>query len=97
LDVLRKEGRRFTVVIMPQKSKGPGLTEIQEELAEREEEEDEEGIEIQNDENTRKDSLRNGSVNGNGNGFSKKVQLNTSEDPLKRFQVLQTITFLNPI
>uniref|UniRef100_A0A914KID4 Uncharacterized protein n=1 Tax=Meloidogyne incognita TaxID=6306 RepID=A0A914KID4_MELIC len=87
LDVLRKEGRRFTVVIMPQKSKGPGLTEIQEELAEREEEEDEEGIEIQNDENTRKDSLRNGSVNGNGNGFSKKVQLNTSEDPLKRFQL----------
>ncbi|CAK5094118.1 unnamed protein product [Meloidogyne enterolobii] len=72
---------------MPQKSKGPGLTEIQEELAEREEEEDEEGIEIQNDENTRKDSLRNGSVNGNGNGFSKKVQLNTSEDPLKRFQL----------
>uniref|UniRef100_A0A915LS68 Uncharacterized protein n=1 Tax=Meloidogyne javanica TaxID=6303 RepID=A0A915LS68_MELJA len=55
LDVLRKEGRRFTV--------------------------------IQNDENTRKDSLRNGSANGNGNGFSKKVQLNTSEDPLKRFQL----------
>lgn len=82
---------------MPQKSKGPGLSEIQEELAEREEEEDEEGIEIQNDENTRKDSLRNGSANGNGNGFSKKVQLNTSEDPLKRFQVLQTITYLNYI
>ncbi|KAL7071304.1 hypothetical protein ACQ4LE_009560 [Meloidogyne hapla] len=87
LDVLRKEGRRFTVVIMPQKSKGPGLSEIQEELAEREEEEDEEGTELQNDKNTKKDSLGNGSINGNGNGLSKKVQLNTNEDPLKRFQL----------
>ena len=82
MEVLRKEGRRFTVVIMPQKSKGAGLSEIQEELAEREEDED--AIELKNDENLKMD---NNSINGNGNGFSKKVQLNTSDDPLKRFQV----------
>ncbi|KAF7636564.1 hypothetical protein Mgra_00003955 [Meloidogyne graminicola] len=86
LDILRKEGRRFTVVVMPQKSKGAGLSEIQEELAEREEDEDDEGNEIQNNENLRKESLGSGS-NGNDNGGSKKVKLNTSDDPLKRFQL----------
>jgi hypothetical protein len=94
LDVLRREGRRFAVVTTPQKSskRGTGLTEISEEFAEEEEEEEEAAASQTEDSAEAKSpdssgdqhSPRNDKKNGNG---SAQIALNSTEDPLKRFQV----------
>ncbi|KAL3121107.1 hypothetical protein niasHT_005367 [Heterodera trifolii] len=89
LDVLRREGRQFTVVTMPQKTgrRGAGLTQIAEDFME-EQREEEGKEEEENDEQMGEERAeeKNGDEN-NGNGKQRTVPLNTTEDPLKRFQL----------
>uniref|UniRef100_A0A914I2N6 Uncharacterized protein n=1 Tax=Globodera rostochiensis TaxID=31243 RepID=A0A914I2N6_GLORO len=94
LGVLRREGRQFTVVTMPQKTgrKGAGLTQIAEAFIEQreeeamEEQEEEEQVGQVQSEAAETNGEENES-NGNGNGKQRLVPLNTTEDPLKRFQL----------
>jgi hypothetical protein len=78
---------------MPQKSgrKGTGLTEIQEGLAEKEEEEEEEeeeeGVEMKENGKEGGGKEREEMPTSTNGGGPKKVPLNRTEDPLKRFQV----------
>uniref|UniRef100_A0A183BTP3 Protein kinase domain-containing protein n=1 Tax=Globodera pallida TaxID=36090 RepID=A0A183BTP3_GLOPA len=94
LGVLRREGRQFTVVTMPQKTgrKGAGLTQIAEAFMEQREEEameeQEEGEQVgQVQSEAAETNGEENESNGNGNGKQRLVPLNTTEDPLKRFQL----------
>ncbi|KAI1702784.1 immunoglobulin domain-containing protein [Ditylenchus destructor] len=101
VEVLRREGARFAVITMPQRSgrRATGLTEITEEVEEGQEE-DQDGAETVETESVASSDMdrklasqleiATGASNGGsspGGPSPKQIPLNTTEDPLKRFQL----------